>query len=81
MPLNDRKIISIIVDQCKEVDERCNGYREELLDLISDIFHLERSHRVKATTIQKKINDKFNASARFLVQQRRKGNRAQGTKS
>ena len=81
MPLNDKKIISIILEQCKEIDERCDGYREELLDLISDIFQLERSHRVKATTIQKKINEKFNASARILVQKRRQAISTDGSKS
>ena len=70
MPLNDKKIISIILKQCSVVDERCDGYREELVDLISDIFQLERGHRVKATTIQKKVNNKFSASARLLVQRR-----------
>ena len=70
MPLNDKKIISIILRQCSVVEERCDGYREELVDLISDILQLERSHRVKATTIQKKVNNKFSASARFLVQRR-----------
>lgn len=70
MPLNDNKIISIIFKQCSVVEERCDGYREELVDLISDIFQLERNHRVKATTIQKKVNNKFGASARFLVQRR-----------
>lgn len=81
MPLNDRKIISIILEQCKRLDERCTGYREELIDLISEIFQLERSHRVKATTIQKQINEKFNASARFLVQTRRHGTGTEGLES
>ena len=70
MPLNDRKIISIILEQCEGIDERCNGYREEIINVISDILEYERGHRVSATNIQKKINDKCNAAARFLVEQR-----------
>ena len=70
MPLNDKKIISIILEQCAEIDERCEGYREEIIDVISDILEYERSHRVSATNIQKKINDKCNAAAQFLVMQR-----------
>ena len=72
MPLNDRKIISIILEQCGEMDERCKGYREEIIEVISEILEYERSHRVMATNIQKKINDKCNATARFLVEQCRK---------
>lgn len=70
MPLNDKKIISIIVKQCAAVEERCDGYREELLNVISEIIEYERRHRVEATNIQKKINDKCNAAARFLATQR-----------
>ena len=70
MPLNDRKIISIILEQCAGIEERCDGYKEEIVAVITDILELERSHRVSATNIQKKINDKCNAAARFLAEQR-----------
>lgn len=70
MPLNDSKIISIILAQCDGIEERCAGYREEVIEVISEILEYERGHRVSATNIQKKINDKFNATARFLATQR-----------
>ena len=70
MPLNDRKIISIILEQCDGIEQRCEGYREEIIDVISDILLYERGHRVSATNIQKKINDKCNAAGRFLATQR-----------
>ena len=70
MPLNDRKITSIVLQECKEIEERCNGYREEIIEVISEILQYERSHRVSATNIQKKINDKCNATAGFLAKQR-----------
>jgi hypothetical protein len=70
MPLNDRKIISIILEQCSEIEERCEGYREEITDVITEIIEYERQHRVQGTNIQKKINDKCNAAGRFLSTQR-----------
>ncbi|MDE0211795.1 MAG: hypothetical protein OXJ64_18185 [Boseongicola sp.] len=70
MPLNDKKIISIILEQCERIEERCDGYKEELIEVISEILEYERGHRVSATNIQKKINDKCNAAARFLSAQR-----------
>ncbi len=70
MPLNDRKIISIILDQSSEIEERCEGYREEIIGVITDIVEYERQHRVQGTNIQKKINDKCNAAARFLSEKR-----------
>jgi hypothetical protein len=66
MPLNDRKIIQIILEECRQVQERCEGYREEVIEVISDIVEYERQHRVQPTNIQKKISDKCNAAARFL---------------
>ena len=70
MPLNDRKIISIILQQCGNIEERCTGYREEIIHVVSDILEYERGHRVTATNIQKKINDKCGAAGRFLAAQR-----------
>ena len=70
MPLNNKKIISIILEQCADVEERCEGYREEIVDVISDIIEYERQHRVQGTNIQKKINDKCNAAGRYLSEQR-----------
>ena len=70
MPLNDKKIISIILDECQGMKERCDGYREEMVDVITEIISYERSHKVEATNIQKKINDKCDAVARFLTEKR-----------
>jgi hypothetical protein len=70
MPLNDRKIISIIFEQCREVEERCKGYQKEIIEIITDIINYERQHRVQATNIQQKISDKCNAAARFLAKKR-----------
>ena len=78
MPLNDRKIISIILEQCSVIEERCDGYREEIIQVISDILEYERGHRVSATNIQKKINDKCDATARFLADQRDQNANAEG---
>lgn len=70
MPLNEKKIISIILQQCYGLEERCKGYRKEIIEVIADILVYERGHRVSATTIQKKINDKCKAAGWFLAKQR-----------
>jgi len=54
MPLNDRKIISIILDQCNEIEERCDGYRDEIIEVISEILSLERAHRVVRRVFRRK---------------------------
>ncbi len=70
MSLNDRKIVSIIFKECIQIDERCEGYRKEIFEVISDIIDYERQHRVQGTNIQQKINDKCNAVAKFLAEKR-----------
>ncbi len=70
MPLNERKIITIILDECQKIEERCDGYREELVDVVTDIITAERQHRVQGTNIQQKVNDKCNTAGRFLAEKR-----------
>ena len=70
MPINDRKIINIILKECRSIEERCDGYKEELLEVITEIITAERQHRVQGTHIQKKITDKCNAAADFLAKNR-----------
>lgn len=70
MPLNDRKIINTILNESKSIEERCDGYREKLLEIITEIITAERQHRVQGTHIQKKINDMCSAAADFLVKNR-----------
>lgn len=70
MPLNDRKINSLIQEQCSKIEERCDGYKKEVINVIAEILEYERRHRVSATNIQKKINDKCNTAARFLAKKR-----------
>ena len=69
MSLN-KMVISIIIDECQKVEERCKGYQEELLNVIPEILAYERGHLVSQTNIQKKINDKCNATAQFLSRQK-----------
>jgi len=70
MPLNERKTISIILEECRKLPERCPGYRDELIDSLSDIIQAERQHRVQGTNIQQRVSDKCNAAGRFLAAKR-----------
>ena len=70
MPLNEKKIISIISMEFAEIEERCEGYRDEIIQVVTDILLYERGHRVSKTNIQQKINEKCNAAGRFLAMKR-----------
>lgn len=79
MPLKGRKIINIILDECQTIEERCEGYQEELFEMISDIVMYEAQHRVRGTNIQQKINEKCNATGRFLAKKQGQTKMAEGT--
>lgn len=68
MPLIPKKIVTIISEQCMNLEERCNGYKSEIFNTIADILELERMHRIRAINIQQKINDKCDATGRFLAE-------------
>ena len=70
MALNEKKIIQIILAKCQEAPERCSGYRDAILDAITDIIQAERQHRAQGTNIQQKVTDKVSAAGRFLASQR-----------
>ncbi len=71
MALKQELIVKIILEQSANIEERCPGYREELIETISDIVLFERQHRIQGTNIQQKISDKCNATGRFLNDNKR----------
>ena len=68
MAIYGQKIIDIIFDECKSIEERCDGYKEELVEVITEIITAERDHRVQGMYIQQKINDKCSAAGHFLAE-------------
>lgn len=70
MPLNDRKINALLLQQCGRIEERCDGYKEQMINVITEILHHEYQHRISATNIQKKINNECSIAARFLSTKR-----------
>lgn len=80
MPLNE-KIVSLISEQCNKVGERCDGYRDKLIELISGIIEDEEDHRISKMNIQQKINNRFDDAARFLANHREHHSSADETDS
>ena len=71
MPLNYKRIGSLILEECNKLEERCPGYRDELLQTLTDILEYERQHKQAATNVQKRINDKCMAAGGFLFKNQR----------
>ena len=72
MPANQRKVVDIILQEVRTMDERCEGYHDMLTDTVVEILAAENQHRVRGTNIQQQIAEKCNAAGSFLAA-RRKG--------
>lgn len=68
----NRRIVTILFEEVRSGDARCEGYHQELLAAITDILNDERQHRIHSTNIQQKINDKCEATGRWLAEQRQR---------
>jgi hypothetical protein len=66
----NRRIVKIILEEARSVEDRCKGYRDELMSAIGEILEYERQHRTKGTNIQLRINEKCDATGRFLAEHR-----------
>lgn len=67
MPLASKKVLGIILEECRARDERFPGYRQELVESLSEIIQLERDHRVQGTNIRQRIADKLGALGRLIA--------------
>lgn len=71
MPHNDKKVVAVILEQSQALPQRCEGYRDEVLQTVSDILGSEQTHKVQATNIQQKVTDKCQALGNYLAVKRR----------
>ena len=70
MSYNKEKMVQLIFDECKSVEERCNGYKQNILDAIVEILQAEKDHKVQRTTIQKQVNQACHSAGDFLARKR-----------
>lgn len=57
MAYKDEKVVGILLEQADVIDERCEGYRDELKEAVADIIAQERQHRFVKTNITVKVGD------------------------
>lgn len=65
-----RKLAEILIEECRSVEERCEGYRSELIDVVGKIIQAEEQHQVKGTYIQQKVHNFCDELGNFLVEER-----------
>ena len=73
MPASDQKIVSIMFSEIEAIEERCDGYSDQLKDAVADILAFVREHKINRTNVDQKVADKISATGRFLDDVRKEG--------
>lgn len=71
MAYNDRKILRVLLDELAAVPERCEGYREDMTHLLTEVLTLEQKHAIGRIDIVKRIGDQVNTVGMSLYKSRR----------
>ncbi len=66
MAITKTKLLGAFSEQIQQIEERCPGYRKELLSAVADIIQAERLHETHATNIQQKVSDICDRLGHFL---------------
>lgn len=73
MSYKDEKIVKVMLGEVANVDERCDGYHEELAEALGDIVQRERSHLFQRSNIVVEIGDIIGRVSTFVGQRAGKG--------
>lgn len=57
MAYKDEKIVRVLLDETSNVEERCEGYCEELTEALAEIVQKERAHLFQKSNIVVEIAD------------------------
>ena len=71
MAYNDRKILGVLLGELADVPERCQGYRDDMTHLLTEVLNLEQEHAIKRIDIVKRIGDRVNTVGMSLHRARR----------
>ena len=69
MAYNDKKIKQVLKDELSKVEDRCDGYKDELGPLLEKVLNLEQDHMMIRINIVKKIADEVNTVGMFFHKQ------------
>jgi hypothetical protein len=53
----DEKVVNVLLEQMSSVEERCDGYREEITHIVVEILQAERQHDFVKSNVVQKIGD------------------------
>jgi len=70
MPFKDPKVVQVLLAETSKLEERCDGYQDEMRHLLGDVLNFEREHEIVRGPVVKKIEDKVTALGELLYKAR-----------
>lgn len=58
--MDSQRVLDIIIEESSAVDERYEGYRKDLTEVVAEIVNIERQHRLLSRNVKKEIADQIN---------------------
>ena len=74
MAYKDEKIVRVLLEEASKVDERCEGYGEELTEAIAEIVQKEHAHLFQRTNIVVEISEIVSRVSKFIELKEGRGN-------
>jgi hypothetical protein len=71
--MDSRRVLEIILEESGAVDERYEGYRKDLTEVVAEIVNIERQHRLLSRNVKKEIADQINTLGGDLAEKLAKG--------
>jgi hypothetical protein len=68
MPINNERVVEIIFKNISEIEERYQGYSDDLKQLVAEVMVLERDHQIQKTNIKQLMSEKIALSANELFE-------------
>ena len=65
--MSTKKVGEIIREECDRIEERCDGYKEKIVDTLYEIIEAEEQHAIRGTNIQQQVDAVCNATGDFLA--------------
>ena len=58
--MDSQRVLEIILEESGRVDERYDGYRKDLTEVVAEIVNIERQHKLMARNVRKDVADQIN---------------------
>ena len=70
--MDTKRVVDIILAEAMEVEERFDGYREELKELVAEIINIEQKHQFVSRNVRKEIAEQINKLGKELSESKAK---------